>query len=76
MNILLVGSGGVLRARSRSGAHRVLGAVVGHDPEGWQLPEEPRVVVDGDYVLAAVGLLAGEHADAAARLAARLLADL
>jgi len=73
---LLVGSGGVLRARSRSGAHRVLGAVVGHDPEGWQLPEEPRVVVDGDYVLAAVGLLAGEHADAAARLAARLLADL
>ena len=69
---LLVGSGGVLRA-SGAAAQRVLGAVVGHDPRGWQLPECPRVVVDRDYVLAAVGLLAGEHPEAAARLAARLL---
>lgn len=69
---LLVGSGGVLRATGTV-AQRVLGAVVGHDPEGWQLPEAPRVVVDRDYVLAAVGLLAGEHPEAAARLAARLL---
>jgi uncharacterized protein (TIGR01319 family) len=69
---LLVGSGGVLRATGTA-AQRVLGAVVGHDPQGWQLPECPRVVVDRDYVLAAVGLLAGEHPAAAARLAARLL---
>ena len=29
---------------------------------GWQLPRAPRVVVDTDYVLAAIGLLADEHA--------------
>lgn len=69
---LLVGSGGVLRAADDGVAGRVLGAVVGRDRHGWQLPESPRVVVDHDYVLAAVGLLAGEHPEAAARLADRL----
>jgi hypothetical protein len=50
----------------------VLGSVVGRDRHGWQLPESPLVVVDHDYVLAAVGLLAGEHPEAAGRLADRL----
>ena len=40
-------------------AERVLGPSTGADLEGgWQLPEAPDVVVDADYVLAAVGLLA------------------
>jgi uncharacterized protein (TIGR01319 family) len=70
---LLVGSGGVLRATPAEVADRVLGAVRGHDPQGWQLPEDPRTVVDRDYVLAAVGLLAADHPGAAGRLAHRLV---
>ncbi|HEU4566656.1 MAG TPA: glutamate mutase L [Marmoricola sp.] len=69
---LLVGSGGVLRSSDDAVAGRILGTVVGRDGHGWQLPEAPRIVVDRDYVLAAVGLLAADHPTAAARLAARL----
>ena len=42
---------------------------------GWQLPRAARVVVDPDYVLAAAGLLAGAHPDAAYRLALRVRGD-
>lgn len=69
---LLVGSGGVLRAADQDAAVRVLGVATGHDPEGWQLPERPRIVVDSDYVLATVGLLALSD-DAPARESARRL---
>lgn len=55
---LMVGSGGVLRTAEPVVAQRILAAATGHDADGWQLPESPRVVVDGDYVLAAAGLLA------------------
>lgn len=67
---LLVGSGGVLRAADHTTAEQILASATGHDPEGWQLPEDPRVVVDTDYVLAAVGLLA-LSGDAAAGEGAR-----
>lgn len=71
---LLVGSGGVLRHGREGVAERVLGPSTGTDVEGgWQLPERPAVVVDADYVLAAVGLLAGPHPEAAYRLALTLL---
>jgi uncharacterized protein (TIGR01319 family) len=69
---LMVGSGGVLRAADPDPAERILRAATGHDPEGWQLPESPRIVVDTDYVLAAVGLLS-LSGDAAARDGARRL---
>jgi uncharacterized protein (TIGR01319 family) len=69
---LVVGSGGVLRHGRPGVADRVLGPSVGRDGD-WQLPERARVVVDGDYVLAASGLLAAEHPDAAYRLVTRLL---
>jgi uncharacterized protein (TIGR01319 family) len=69
---LLVGSGGVLRAHDPSLAHRVLGAAVGDVAGGWQLPRAARVVVDGDYVLAAAGLLADSHPEAAYALLGRL----
>ena len=70
---LLVGSGGVLRGRPEVAA-RVLGSVTGADvPGGWQLPREPRVVVDRDYVLAAAGLLAEQHPHTANALLERLL---
>jgi uncharacterized protein (TIGR01319 family) len=71
---LLVGSGGVLRHGRPGVAERVLGPSTGaHIEGGWQLPENPAIVVDADYVLAAVGLLADEAPDAAYRLALTLL---
>jgi hypothetical protein len=51
----------------------VLGSLTGEVDGGWQLPRAPRVVVDHDYVLAAVGLLAAEHPRAAYALLGRLL---
>ncbi len=72
---LVVGSGGVLRHGRPGVAERVLGPSVGvHDD--WQLPERARVVVDTDYVLAAAGLLAAEHPDAAYRLLTGLVDTL
>ena len=71
---LLVGSGGVLRNGRPGIAGRVLAGSVGADLEGgWQLPQRARVVVDTDYVLAAAGLLAERHPEAAYRLVLRVL---
>ncbi|MCW2814783.1 MAG: hypothetical protein JWN84_2238 [Nocardioides sp.] len=71
---LVVASGGVLRHGRAGVADRVLEGSLGTDVEGgWQLPEHPHVVVDGDYVLAAVGLLAATHPDVACRLARTVL---
>jgi uncharacterized protein (TIGR01319 family) len=69
---LLVGSGGVLRHASPEGVQHVLAGVTGTSPDGWQQPEHPRVVVDRDYVLAAVGLLTERRPGAAAALARSL----
>ncbi len=71
---VLVGSGGVLRHAGGTGeqAAEVLLRHLSTDA-GWQLPEHPRTVVDLDYVLAPVGLLAERHRDAAYRLARTLL---
>jgi uncharacterized protein (TIGR01319 family) len=73
---LLVGSGGVLRHHPPEVAGRVLGASCGHDIEGgWLLPRAPRTAVDRDYVLAAAGLLAAEHPDAARSLLRTLVQE-
>lgn len=71
---LLVGSGGVLRHGRPGVEQRVLAGSTGEVEGGWQLPRSPRVVVDTDYVLAAVGLLAAEHPESAYRLATTLVA--
>ena len=74
---LLVGSGGALRHGTPGIVERVLGDALGSGPDGgWQLPERPEVVVDRDYVLAAVGLLAPGHPEAAYRLARALATSL
>ena len=66
---LVIGSGGVLR----HGGPRLVERVLTWDAAGgWLLPEAPTVRIDGDYVLAAIGLLAPTHPDAARRLARRL----
>lgn len=70
---LLVGSGGALRNSSDEAAHEILGKGIGDDPDGWQLPRDPRRVVDRDYMLAPAGLLAEEHPEAAYRLLQSLL---
>ncbi|MDT0186518.1 glutamate mutase L [Microbacterium sp. ARD31] len=70
---LLVGSGGVLRHGGPDAVRRVLVPSTGDAFEGgWQLPRDPVVVVDHDYVLAAAGLLAEAHPLAAHRLVRRL----
>jgi hypothetical protein len=66
---LLVCSGGVFRNGRAGVAQRVVEGSTGADVEGgWQLPRQPRVVIDHHYVLAAAGLLAGRHPEAAYRL--------
>ena len=73
---LLIGSGGVLRHGRPGVAERVLGGLVAtDDPDGWQLPEQARIVVDQQYLLMAVGLLAGRHPDVAYRLAISLATE-
>ena len=69
---LLLGSGGVLRHLAPEVAHRILDALTGVSPQGWQQPEHPTVVLDRDYVLAAVGLLAERRPTVAAALARNL----
>ncbi len=61
----------MLRNAAPDVAEGILRSVVGTDPEGWQLPERPALVVDHDYVLAAVGLLAGPHPEVARSLVRR-----
>jgi len=59
---LLVGSGGALRHADRVDADALLRGCTGTDvPGGWLLPRAPRVLVDRECVLAAVGLLASSH---------------
>jgi uncharacterized protein (TIGR01319 family) len=70
---LVIGSGGVLRHASPADAGSVLGAALSDHAGGWALPRGPRVVVDADYVLAAAGLLAADHARAAVALLRRHL---
>ena len=62
---LVVGSGGVLR---HGGGPYVLEAVLADTAGGWAAPTGARTVVDERYVLAAAGLLAIDHRDAATRL--------
>ncbi len=70
---LVVGSGGALR-HAPTAERRLLEHV--STDGGWQVPEHPRVVVDRDYLLAAAGLLAAEHPEAAHRLLGSLLTPL
>jgi uncharacterized protein (TIGR01319 family) len=72
---LLVGSGGVLRHGRPGVAERVFAGSVGEVEGGWQLPRRAGVTVDLHYVLAAAGLLAADHEDAARRLVGHLVTD-
>jgi uncharacterized protein (TIGR01319 family) len=69
---LLIGSGGVLR-RDASAGERVLRAVLSDNAGGWPLPRHAIAIVDREYLLAPIGLLAADHPAAARALATRLL---
>jgi uncharacterized protein (TIGR01319 family) len=71
---LLVGSGGVLRHAPEALGARVLARALGDHGGGWRVPSAARAVVDRDYLLFAVGLLAEPHPEAARSLAARFAA--
>ena len=62
---LVVGSGGVLR---HGGGQYVLDALLSDVAGGWAAPVAARAVIDKEYVLAAAGLLAIDHPEAAAGL--------
>lgn len=65
----LVLSGGVVRYADPGAATAVAGALLTDHGGGWRTPTDASLGVDRDYVLAAVGLLAPDHPDAAAALA-------
>jgi hypothetical protein len=70
---LLVGSGGVLRHATPGEAKEVLDAVLTDFAGGWAVPRAATPVVDVSYVLAAAGLLAADHPNAARALLDRHL---
>jgi uncharacterized protein (TIGR01319 family) len=73
---LVVGSGGVLRHGGPDVARTVLRPALTDHAGGWLVPERAATGVDQRYVLAAAGLLAVDHPDAARRLAARAVAPV
>ena len=62
---LVVGSGGVLR---HGGGAQVLDAVLSDTAGGWPAPAGAQRIIDGQYVLAAAGLLAVDHPGVAVSL--------
>lgn len=69
---LVVGSGGVFRHRPDDQAMRILSAGLADHAGGYPLPRGPMVTIDKTYILAAAGLLADGHPEAAAVLLGEL----
>jgi uncharacterized protein (TIGR01319 family) len=70
----VIASGGVFAARADA-PELIAAAVAAAGRRGRLVPEAPRLLIDRDYVLFAVGLLAPHHPEAAAGLALRSLAN-
>jgi uncharacterized protein (TIGR01319 family) len=73
---LVVASGGVMRHGDPDHLPAMLTPVTDDLAGGWRLPASPRVTVDRRYVVAAAGLLADDHRDAAQLLLAGALVDV
>jgi uncharacterized protein (TIGR01319 family) len=65
---VVVASGGVFRHAEPQVLREMLDPVLTDHAGGWRLPRGPRLTVDQRYVVAAAGLLAHDHPDAAAGL--------
>jgi uncharacterized protein (TIGR01319 family) len=73
---LLIGSGGVLRHVPAADAAATLAALLTDHAGGWRVPRSAETRVDRAYVLAAIGLIAGDFPTAAIALARRKLYGL
>jgi uncharacterized protein (TIGR01319 family) len=73
---LLIGSGGVLRHAPAADADAALAALLTDHAGGWRVPRAAGSRVDRAYVLAAIGLIAGDFPAAAMALARRELYGL
>ncbi len=73
---LLIGSGGVLRHAPAADADAALAALLTDHAGGWRVPRAAETRVDRAYVLAAIGLIAGDFPAAAMALARRELYGL
>lgn len=62
---LVVASGGVFRHATADRLVRMLEPLSSDHGGGWRMPRSARTVVDSEYVLAAAGLLADDHPQAA-----------
>jgi uncharacterized protein (TIGR01319 family) len=65
---LVVASGGVFRHAEPDLLAQMLAPVTTDHAGGWRVPTSPRLTVDQRYVMAAAGLLADDHGEAAAAL--------
>jgi uncharacterized protein (TIGR01319 family) len=65
---VVVASGGVFRHADPAVLPGMLDPVVSDHAGGWRVPRSPRLTVDQRYVVAAAGLLAPDHPEAAAGL--------
>ncbi|WP_433223592.1 glutamate mutase L [Dactylosporangium sp. CS-047395] len=70
----VVASGGVFRHAEPAAARAALTPALTDHAGGWALPRAPRTTIDTTYILAAAGLLAGDHPDAALTLCRTLTA--
>jgi uncharacterized protein (TIGR01319 family) len=73
---LLIGSGGVLRHAPAADSAAALAAPLADHGGGWRVPRAAGTRVDRAYVLAAIGLIAGDFPAAAMALARRELYGL
>jgi uncharacterized protein (TIGR01319 family) len=73
---LVVASGGVFRHAEADDLRDMVEPVTGDLAGGWKVPRAPRITVDQRYVMAAAGLLAPDHALAAAALLREALVDV
>jgi uncharacterized protein (TIGR01319 family) len=73
---VMVASGGVFRHAAPALLREMIAPVTTDHAGGWKLPRGPRIVVDQRYVMAAAGLLAHDHPDAASGLLAGALVDV
>jgi len=65
---LVVASGGVFRHADPALLAEMLAPITTDHAGGWRVPSSPRITVDRRYVVAAAGLLADDHPEAAAQL--------
>lgn len=73
---LVVTSGGVFRHADDDQLSVMLAPITTDHAGGWRVPTSPRLTVDRHYVMAAAGLLAPDHPDAARDLITSALIEI